>query len=45
MTIDGWSSNQAKHFINFILFYHNETKVVKVALTIKFVNVLIIDGE
>jgi hypothetical protein len=27
------------------LFYHNETKVVKVALAIEFVDVLIIDGE
>jgi hypothetical protein len=45
MTIDGWSSNQAKHFINFILFYHNRTEVVKVALTVEFVDALIIDGE
>jgi hypothetical protein len=42
MTIDGWTSHQSQHYLNFFIYF-NGKEIVKVALWIKVVEVFTIN--
>jgi hypothetical protein len=45
ITINGWSSQKSKHYLNFFVYYCHQKEIKKVALWIEFVDALTIDGN